>query len=239
MLRFLVHPLSELLGVATILGGLVGTATLPAGEAGLLPAGLPSRGDVPLLLGRLAELLSLGLLAHPLLGRLLGQLLSPGLLAHPLLGRLLGRLLSLGLLAHPLLGRLLGQLLGLWLLILLGLLCRLLAALRGRQELAGLGVTRPLFGQVVHPLSELLGVATILSALVGTATLLTGEAGLLPAGLLGRGDVPLLCLWLLSRLLCLWLLGLRLLVRPLGRLSAQLLLLDRVLSGGLILETHW
>ena len=77
--------------------------------------------------------------------------------------------------------------------------------------------------------------AAVLRAPVGAATLLAREAGLLAAGLLGGRSVPLLCLWLSTRPLRLGLL-VRLL-RP--GLSAQLLLLDRVLSVGLVLEAHW
>ncbi|QLH83142.1 hypothetical protein [Halosimplex pelagicum] len=249
----LVLELPELLGVAPVLSALGGAATLLTGEAGLLPARLLRRGDVPLLLSRLlaeslrlrlptrllglwllAELLRLGLLTHLLALRLL-ILLRLGLLGLYLLGlglltlRLLTQLLGLGLLAH---------LLGLWLLthllalrllrllrlglltqlLCLGLLTQLLlGALRScGQELTGLGVTGSLLGDLAHPLAELLGVAPVLGALVGAATLLTGEAGLLPARLLSRGDGSLL--------LC------RLLVHPLLGLVHLLLLLERFLS---------
>ncbi len=240
---FLVLELPELLGVAPVLGALVGTATLLAGEAGLLSRRLLSRRDVPLLLAAhpllrllsrlllwlLARLLSLGLLLSllhlgllaPLLG-LLSRLLLAQLLC---LGLLLAHLLCLGLLTHLLGLWLLAHLLGLWLLAhLLGLwLLALLSALRSRrQELSRLGVTRSLLCDLAHPLAELLGVAPVLGALVGAAALLAGEAGLLTGRLLSRRDVPLLLCRLLARSL-LWL---------------GLLLLERSLLSWLVLETH-
>jgi len=138
-----VRLLSELLGVAAVPCAPVGAATLLAGEAGLLAAGLLGGRNVPLLLSRLlAELLGLRLLTH---------LLGLWLLTQLLLRRLLTLLLCL---------RLLGlDLLCLWLLVLLGLrlLALVLDVLRScRQELAGLGVAGSLLGYLAHPLSELL-----------------------------------------------------------------------------------
>jgi hypothetical protein len=188
--------------VATILCALVGTAPLLSGESGLLAGRLLLSGDVSLLLlglellrllSRLASLLS-GLLLE-LLGRLLLVLLCRLLLE-------LLRWLPLGRLLSNLLGRLSGLLALLSdLLGLAGLLLALLAALAGRQELAGLGVARSLLGEFVHPLAELLRVATILCALVGTAALFTGPAGLLAGRLLLSGHEPPLLLGLLPALL--------------------------------------
>jgi hypothetical protein len=113
-----------------------------------------------------------------------------------------------------------GRLLPVLPLIPLGLL-GLLGLLVRRQELAGLGVTRLVFGLLVLELPELLGAAPVLDTLVGAAALLAGEAGLLPARLLSRRDVPLLC---------------RLLTRPLPGLV--LLVFERSLLSELVLETH-
>jgi hypothetical protein len=94
----------------------------------------------------------------------------------------------------------------------------------------------------VHLLAELLGVALFSGTLLGSTVLLTGGGGLLPAGLLGRRGVPLLCLRLLARLLgqlLAELLGLGLLAQQSClRLLARLLLLDS-LSSGLVFEAHW
>jgi len=126
---------------------------------------------------------------------------------------LLPRLLvSLGLLS---LGRLLHLLAGLWLLQLLALLGPLATL---REELARLGVTRSLLGQVVHPLAELLGVAPVLGAPVRAAPPLARDFGLL-AGLL-CGDLSLLALHRLLAALSPGLLALRLL-----QLRLRLLLL--------------
>jgi len=113
------------------------------------------------------------------------------------------------------------------------LLGGLAALLTGRQELAGLGVTGPLLGDVVHPLAELLGVTLVLGALVGAAPLLARPARLVARRLLGGRDVALLLLGLLTHLT--WLLAHAAL---LGQLAAHpaLLLLGLLLEllGGLL-----
>ncbi|QPV63302.1 hypothetical protein I7X12_01320 [Halosimplex litoreum] len=225
----LVSLLSELLGLASAPNPLVGAEALLVGEAGRLAARLPSRGNESLLLslGLLAELPGLGLLSlDPLCLWLLIHLLGLWLLIH---------LLGLWVLVH---------LLGLWLLAGLQrwrLATRLLALLSSalrfrRQELLGLGVVGPLLGERARSLPELLGVAATLNALIGALDLLAGEACLLAARLLcGRDGPLLLCLGLLCLgLLCL---GLPTDLLRLG-LLAQLLLLERFLSVGLLFEVH-
>lgn len=173
--------------MALVRDALVGGPTTLALQPGLLTRGL--LGLVALLLLSLWDLLlsHLGLLAClGLLDRLLG--LSPA----ELLLWLSPDLLLLGLLPELLL---LGVLLGL--LALLTLLSLLAAR---RQELACLRVTRPLLGQLAHPLAELRGVALVHRSMVGASALLTGEARLLAGRLLLGGDVPLLLLGLLAHL---------------------------------------
>ncbi|WP_415381323.1 hypothetical protein [Halosimplex sp. TS25] len=156
-----------------------------------------------------------------------GTDISPGLLPVLLLGPL-----SLLVLLTPLGEHLSARITLLSARRLLGLLAArrllaLLALLTLWQELAGLGVARSLFGEFVHALAELLGVAPVLGALFGAAALLARGPGLLAARLLLlRRDGPLL-LGLLTHLL-----GLGLLFHLLG----LGLLLERRLTGGLLLR---
>jgi hypothetical protein len=108
------------------------------------------------------------------------------------------------------------------------------ALLLPREKPAGLRVTRPLLGQVVHPLSELLRVALVLSALVPAApgpleALLLAERLLLPWGLTLLA-LELVLDGLLPSLLALRLLGLWLL----HLLALRLLALLRLLGLGLL-----
>jgi len=117
--------------------------------------------------------------------------------------------LLVALLALALLSRTLEELLAALLLWLLALLLWLLALLLGfptllivalllsREEPTGLRVTRPLLGQVVHPLAELLGMALVLGALAPWTTLLPWKFGLLAERLLLPGGLTLLALGLL------------------------------------------
>jgi hypothetical protein len=125
---------------------------------------------------------------------------------------------------------------------LLWLLAPLLAALLGLlltpslgEELAGLGVAGTLLSEPTLLLTELLGVAPVLSALVGAATFLAGPPLLLLGGLLLW--LLLLWLWLLALvglLLLLWL-WLLLLWLWLLALVGLLLLLLLLASLGLLL----
>lgn len=139
-------------------------------------------------------------------------------------------LTALGLLLE-LLASLLGGLLAVLLTALLSALLTAGLLLSLGQELAGLGITGTLLGDLAHLPSELLGVSLVLGTLVGTPTLLAGEPRLLAGGLLLSRDVSLLLLWGLGRLLCLLLALLPLLCGLLAHLTARLLsLLDGLLA---------
>jgi len=88
LLCLLVLLLAELLGVALVLGALIHTATLLAGEAFLLAGGLLAGGDVSLLLAALSTTALTSLLAA-----LLSVLLAPAALLTALVALLIAPLL--------------------------------------------------------------------------------------------------------------------------------------------------